>query len=160
MKALIKKINSTTFGYELVLHINKTKSIEKLTAGSTIDIEIEQLKEKRSLSQNAYCWVLISKIAEIVNTSKEEVYMECLRNYGQSMLIKIRNREKERFERTQKYFEVEKQDEHFTYFKVYAGSSLYNKEEMKLFLDGVISEAEQLGIVTMTPQEVERLNIQ
>ena len=36
--------------------------------------EIKEYKQKRSLSQNAYCWTLINKIANIMKISKEELY--------------------------------------------------------------------------------------
>lgn len=47
-----------------------------------LDIRAVKHKKKRSLDANAYAWVLMSKIAAILRTSKEEIYEEMLRRYG------------------------------------------------------------------------------
>ena len=51
--------------------------------------EIKEYKQKRSLNANAYCWVLINKIANILRKSKEEVYLQMLIDYGQSEMVSI-----------------------------------------------------------------------
>ena len=45
----------------------------------------------------------------------------------------------------------------FKHYKVYKGSSEFTKEEMAIFLDGVVSEAKDLGIDTRTPDEIANL---
>lgn len=37
------------------------------------------------------------------------------------------------------------------------GTSEYDTKEMSVFIDGVVSEAKELGIQTETPEEIERL---
>ena len=51
--------------------------------------DIKEHKEKRSLSQNAYAWELIGKLADAMRMSKEEMYVRMLQNYGQSLLIPV-----------------------------------------------------------------------
>jgi len=51
--------------------------------------EIKEHKEKRSLNANAYAWVLIGKIAEVVGNTKEEVYREYIKNKGIYRIITI-----------------------------------------------------------------------
>ena len=41
--------------------------------------------------------------------------------------------------------------------QVYFGSSTYNQAEMNFFLNGIVSEAKELGIETLTPQELETI---
>ena len=41
--------------------------------------------------------------------------------------------------------------------QVYFGSSTYNQAEMNFFLNGIVSEAKELGIETLTPQELEAM---
>ena len=36
--------------------------------------EIKEYKKKRSLNANSYCWVLLQKLADKLNTTKEELY--------------------------------------------------------------------------------------
>ncbi len=52
--------------------------------------EIKEFREKRSLSQNAYAWKLITQIGDILRKSKEEVYLHMLQHYGQSEIISVR----------------------------------------------------------------------
>ena len=40
---------------------------------------------------------------------------------------------------------------------MFVGSSSYDTREMSILIDGVVSEAEGLGIITMTPGEIQRL---
>ena len=51
--------------------------------------DITEHKEKRSLNANAYCWALIGKIADAMRISKEEVYLDALKNYGQSEIVSV-----------------------------------------------------------------------
>lgn len=57
-------------------HYDSIKDLDKLS------IKAVKYRQKRSLDANAYAWVLMSKIAAVLNTSKEEVYEEMLRRYG------------------------------------------------------------------------------
>ena len=51
--------------------------------------DIKEHKEKRSLNANAYMWVLINEIANKVRLSKEEVYLNMLKSYGQSTIVSL-----------------------------------------------------------------------
>ena len=45
----------------------------------------------------------------------------------------------------------------FIHVKAGIGTHLYNTSEMAKFIDGVVAEAEQLGIETKTPDEIAQL---
>lgn len=116
---------------------------------------LEEYKEKRSLDSNAYCWHLIGKIADLVRVSKEQVYLKYLKEYGQSIIIKVdSNIAVESFF---KYFDLVNIKEKYSYYKVYKGSSEFNTKEMSIFIDGIVQEAQDLGIETMTPNEIANL---
>ena len=121
--------------------------------------EIKAYHKKRSLNANAYAWTLIGKIADVVRNSKEEVYIEMLKKYGQSEIVSVLSD----IDVTEyfKYFEqiatVKLQGKNFTHYKVFKGTSEYNTAEMAVFIDGVISEADELGIDTLPPNEVEKI---
>lgn len=121
--------------------------------------EIKEYKEKRSLSQNAYAWKLITEIANKVNKSKEEVYLQMLKDYGQSEIISMLSTiEPKGFF---KYYEAIGtgivNNKEFTHYKIFKGSSEYDTKEMSIFIDGVVQEAEQLNIMTKTPTQIEEL---
>jgi hypothetical protein len=121
--------------------------------------DINEHKEKRSLNANAYAWSLIGKIADALRTSKDEVYLTMLKRYGQSEMVSVLSSIDVRgyF----KYFEpvgtATLQGKEFTHYRIYLGSSEYNTKEMAILIDGIISEAEEIGIETLPPYEVERL---
>ena len=47
-------------------------------------------RKKRSLDANAYFWVLVGKIADKLRASKDEIYFEMLKKYGQSITVTVR----------------------------------------------------------------------
>ena len=123
--------------------------------------EIQEYHEKRSKSQNSYMWEIINKIANALRLDKEEVYLNMLMSYGQSEIISMKS-----IINPQGYFKYYKEigksainDVEFTHYKIYKGSSEYNSLEMSILIDGVIREAEQLNIPTMTPEEIKRLRL-
>ena len=121
--------------------------------------KIEEYKQKRSLTQNAYFWVLVNEIANVTRQSKDDIHLQMLKEYGQNQVISVQsNIDISKFI---KYFEeighgrVNGKD--FTHYRVFEGSSEMDSREMAILLDGVVQEAEQLGIPTLTPAEIARL---
>lgn len=121
--------------------------------------EVKEHREKRSLNANAYAWLLITKIADALRSSKDEVYLEMLKRYGQSEIVSVLSH----IDLTDyiKYFEVigtgTVQGKEFTHYKIYKGSSEYDTREMAVLIDGIISEAKLLDIEVLPPNEIERL---
>lgn len=121
--------------------------------------EIKEYKEKRSLNANAYAWLLIGKIADIMRLSKEEIYLRMLKDYGQSEVISLLSdvNVEGYFKYYEKFGESSLKGKKFSHYKIYKGTSEYDTKEMSIFIDGVVQEAESLGIETKTPEEIERL---
>lgn len=123
--------------------------------------EVQECKGKRSLSQNSYCWLLINKIANILRLSKEEIYLQMLEDYGQSILIPVKKGEKPNgyF----KYYKYETSSilngKEADWYKIYKGSSEFDSKEMTILIDGIIQECKQLEIETLTPDEIAKLKI-
>lgn len=121
--------------------------------------EVKEYHKKRSLNANAYAWALIGKIADVLRSSKDEIYLEMLKKYGQSEIVSVLS--DINVTGYFKYFEeiatVKLQGKNFTHYKVFKGTSEYNTAEMAVFIDGVISEADELGIDTLPPNEVEKI---
>ena len=121
--------------------------------------EVKEHRQKRSLNANAYAWTLIGKIADDMRKSKEEVYLQMLKDYGQSEMISVLSH----IDLTGyfKYFEpvatTMLQGKEFTHYKIYKGSSEYDTREMSILIDGIVQEAKNLKIETLPPHEIERL---
>lgn len=123
------------------------------------EVDIHEIRQKRSLNANAYAWVLISKMADRLRLSKDEVYITMLERYGQSQIISVlSNIDVEGY--IKYYKEIGKghvDGKEFTHYKVMKGSSEFDTAEMSILIDGIVSECQELGIETMTPDELERM---
>ena len=121
--------------------------------------EVKEYHPKRSLNANAYAWALIGKIADVLRKSKEEVYFEMLKAYGQSEFVSVRSDidVKGYFKYYEEYGKGHVEGREFTHYKVYKGSSEFDSREMSILLDGIIQEAKAQGIETITPAEKERM---
>ena len=128
-----------------------------------INVEIKKWREKRSLSANAYAWVLITKIAQCIDPpmNKEDVYVEMLKRYGQGGIISVRKDKQDEVLRAFDYYSVKGEGEvkgkPFVHVMVYVGSSKYDTKEMSTFISGIVEEAKDLGIETLTPDELAKL---
>lgn len=121
--------------------------------------EVTEHHEKRSLSANAYAWKLISMIADTLRKSKEEVYLQMLKDYGQSEFVSVLADidVKGYFKYYEEYGTGHVQGREFKHYKVYKGSSEYDSKEMAILIDGIVQEAKALDIETRTPAEIEQM---
>lgn len=166
---IITSVTRSPFGNQgglLQFLIDEVEDAEKLheeiqARKVVIDVKSPSDVKKRSLSQNAYAWALINEIGNRLSKSKEEVYLMMLKHYGQSELISVKKGINIRG--FVKYFEAIGEgtidSTPFVHYRVYKGSSEFSVNEMKVFIDGVISEAQELGIQTLTPEEVAKWNL-
>lgn len=162
------RIKDLGFGLQGDLTVTLTlprEHVEDLKALKDCDIDatIKKYREKRSLSQNAYAWTLITKIAQSINPpmNKEEVYVEMLKRYGQGGIISVQKDKANDVIRAFDYYipkgEGKVNGKEFLHLMVYVGSSQYDTKEMSVFVSGIVEEAKDLGIETMTPDEIARL---
>ena len=144
----------------LTLEINERNDFENLVDEmrdkDKLSIEVKQYREKRSLNANAYAWKLIGEIADITRSSKEEVYLEMLRRYGQSEIISVVAHIPigEYIKYCEEAGESTLNGKLFKHYKVYKGSSEFDTREMSILIDGIVSEAKDLGIQTETPNQI------
>ncbi len=134
--------------------LNKLLNDDKLKACT-----IEHKKKKRSLNANAYCWKLCTEIANVLRASKDEIYIKLLKRYGQSSIVSVTDEAVPMFMKSVKYAEEfghgTVNDKNFTHIKVFMGSSEYDTRQMSILIDGIVSEAKELKINTLTPAELE-----
>jgi len=148
---------------KILLVLNERESLSSIEElkEDKLSIEIKKYKNKRSLDANAYMWVLISKLEEKLNISKDIIYKDAIRNIGVYEVIPVKNEAVERFieawtknglgwvcETTKSKLEG------YTNILAYYGSSAYNTAEMSRLIDFVVQECKQLNIETMTPEQL------
>lgn len=159
---LTGKVNITfsTIDKHILNIINEIQNID-------LRLNAKKWAEKRSLDSNAYLWVLCTKIAEKLNTSKEEVYENLLQRYGFCyeddngyVVISVKSCvDMSKVQGHWKYYK-DSSDGKFKSYIMLKGSSEYDTLEMSNFLKMVVEDAKELGIETMTDEEIRRMNEQ
>lgn len=134
-------------------------------SGKEVSVIIKPYRRKRSLSANAYCWVLIDKLSAVLGKSKEEIYREEIRDIGgvsETVCVQIENASKiSRLWRSHGLgWQVEIVDSKIkgcVCLTLYAGSSEYDTKQMSTLIDKLVQDAKSVGIETLPPQELERM---
>lgn len=145
---------------KLELSVNEVNDfkqlVDELKDKEKLSLEIKQYREKRSLNANNYAWKLITEIANVLRASKDEIYLLMLKRYGQSEIISVLSHIP--IENYVKYFEEAGEStlngKLFKHYRVFKGSSEFDSREMAIFIDGIVSEAKELFIQTMTPNQI------
>lgn len=131
-------------------------------------VKIEKKRRKRSLDANAYCWVLVNKLAEVLKSTSEEIYQECIKKYGVSDIRPVRedlHKDLCRMWNSQgignSHIVIgDSKIKGYVNIRFFWGSSKYDTTNMSRLIDGIISECREQGIETLPPEELERLKQQ
>lgn len=121
--------------------------------------EVKERKRKRSLTQNAYYWVLLNQLARALDYPDSEVHGYMLREYGVCQVFSVR--EDVPIEGYFRYYDVigrgMANGQWFKHIKAYKGSSEMNSTEFTHLLNGLREECVAQGIQVMTPAEIAQL---
>lgn len=148
----------------LTFEINEDipNAVNEINGVELLDITADKHKVKRSLDSNAYCWVLIQKIAEAVHSDKWSIYLQCLQRYSRAFTHVIVKENavdamKEVWRTCVDLGEVTVNGQTGRQLQLYYGSSSFDSKQMSVFIDGIVQECKELGIETMTPDQLERM---
>lgn len=138
------------------------KQFQDVKDDKELTVQVKEYRQKRSLSQNAYMWVLLDEIGKAVNRSKEDVYKELVKDYGVFEVLPLKDEAVKRFNHNWSknglgwFTQVLGQSKlkGYTNLIAYYGSSTYDTQEMNRLLDAVVNECQDLGIPTMTLSEI------
>ena len=154
--------------FNVTFALNESSAINEIAKLKEFDklaIKITKFRKKRSLDSNAYAWVLFTKIAEVVNSSKDEIYEEMLQKYGyiyqdDDGYITVTVKSEVDMSKIDGHWKFYKSNGKFSSYMMIKGSSQYDSAEMAKFIDQIVQEAKNLGIETLPPEELERMNAQ
>lgn len=130
------------------------------------EVELKKIHQKRGLTANAYYWVLVDKIARMLETSKDEIHKEMIQRYG---VMKTNNDDPIVFSvlagedpttinpYVRPFAEGYVNGKRFIHYYVLKRSSEMDSAEFNCLLAGAQSEAKDLGIEVMTPKEIAEL---
>ena len=138
------------------------RAVHGIEKGRQYDIQRHQ--EKRSLSANAYAWVLINKIAATIHEPPVVVYRRYIRDIGGKRSVVMVPPEDLELEcqtflagHLGRLVSVEYHGrDGAEVVKIY-GSSSFSRTEMADFIDQIVQDAQALGIETKDPGYIEAL---
>ena len=153
---------------EIVLKAKGNIQIQELKdiigKGKQLVVELKQYRVRRSLDSNAYLWVILNEMAAILHTTKDELYIEVLSRFGVFTHIVVKenvvDKVKQEWKAVRELGKVNINGKEGVQLQVFFGSSTYDTKEMATLIDGVVQEAKDMGINTMTPREIELMNQQ
>lgn len=141
--------------------------IDKVIAAGAKDLCIQfgKKKKKRSLDANAYCFLLIDKLAAKLGITKEEIYRQAIREIGGvSEVVCVHNKAVDTFCRIWSCHGLGWQTERFpskvencTNVIVYYGSSEYDTAQMSRLINYIVDACKEQEIETISPAELESL---
>ena len=130
------------------------------------DLEVKEHRKKRSLDANAYAWVLINKLAEVIRIPPEEVYRQAIRNVGgNSEVFPIKEGAADHFIRI---WEAKgtgwpcvdlgpSKIPGYRNVMAYFGSSTYDTEQMSRLIDNLVQDCKALDIEVKSDEEIASL---
>ncbi len=164
---MIGRLKDLSFGRNGEQHITltvKTDFCEEFDRLKDYEVsfEIKRHRKSRSLDANAYAWVLIDKIAETTDETRETVYREAIRSIGGvSEIVCVQDHAKADLCRLWESKgtgwiceELPSKLDGCTNMVLYAGSSVYDTAQMSRLIDHLIQDAQALGIPTDTPDQI------
>ena len=129
-----------------------------------LSVTIEKPKKRRTITANNYLWVLCDEIAKQVGTDKESIYKAIIRRVGVFDYVLVKAQAADRFREnwnekglgwfTEEVFYPDRDKRQFT---VYYGTSTYDQEQMARVIDEAVDEARNIGVKTLTKQELKEL---
>jgi len=141
--------------------------------GNEVDVVLKKFSKHRTLTANAYYWVLNNKLAKAVGVSKSRMHNILLRRYGvtavvnddlvYAMIPDTEEAENELLESETIHLKPTSQVKEGKDgidrrgYLLLKGSSQMTTDEMAALIDGTVDECKQVGIETMTPRELQEL---
>ena len=124
---------------------------------------VKEWHERRSLDANAYYWKVLTELAAVVRTSKDELHEIMLSRYSCPYLTKegepivVTIREDVPLSSLPGHWMYIRSGRGFSAYMRIKGSSDMDTKEFSRLLDALISECEEVGVSTLLPLDLEGL---
>lgn len=124
--------------------------------GASFEVKEARSRKRRSLTQNAYYWVMLNKLAARLRMPDSEVHLNMLRDYGVHDVFSVLDNIP--IDGYFKYYDVigkgTANGRLFKHIRVYKGSSQMNSAEFSRLIEGMREECIAQGIDVATAEEV------
>jgi len=150
-----------TWLYLLCENGRAARELAESSKGKSYRVTVKPWREKRSLSANAYLWLLLGKLSEVLNIPPEEIYRNLIPDVGGNstvLLIDPRAVQKfrESWEGQGRGWPTELLGVHNGMVEVmaYYGSSTYDTAQMARLIDLIIDECKEAGVEYLPPDKL------
>lgn len=143
--------------------LGKAMAVVRKHKDRLYDLEVKEHRQKRSLDANAYCWVLINKIADAIRITPKEIYRQAIQNIGGNYeIIPIKEEAAERFRQIWENqglgwpcVDIGKSKiPGYRNLRAYYGSSTYDTRQMAQLIDNLVQDCKALDIETLPPDKL------
>ena len=153
----------------LTLSVNQKQAAidcwDELHSKEKLSIKIGRYTESRTKDANRYFWALCEKLAEKLNITKIDVYLNSIREvgvfYDDEIELEKVNWRCTAWNKIGTGWLTERvdfsADGNKEVIRFYYGSSSYNKKQMSRLIDNVIQDCKAEGIETRTPEQIANL---
>ena len=146
--------------------LGKAMSVVRNHKTKLYDLEVKEHRKKRSLDANAYAWVLINKLADVMRIPPTEVYRQAIQDIsGNSEILPVRQEAVEQFKQAWSHNGIgwmcrdmgRSKLPGYWNLMVYYGSSVYNSKQMSDLIDHLVQDCKALDIETLPPEKLSLL---
>ena len=143
--------------------LGKAMAVVRKHKDRLYDLEVKEHRQKRSLDANAYCWVLINKIADALRITPKEIYRQAIQNIGGNYeIIPIKEEAAERFRQIWESQGLgwpcvdmgKSKIQGYRNLRAYYGSSTYDTRQMSMLIDNLVQDCKALDIETLSPDKL------
>lgn len=152
--------SSDETGMKLTIWTPQAKEIaESVEKQKDYTVKIAEKGKGRSLTANSYLWALLSQCADVLGTTKEELYIDYVRKCGPYKDFTLPEDKARTFciawSKMGTGWPCERVDfdGDDVVIRAYYGSSTYTVKRMSRLLDMVIEDAKEAGIDVMSDRE-------
>lgn len=129
-----------------------------------LELTVKPYKPRRSLTANAYMWVLVGKLAEETGLSPDEIYRKAVREVGISQLMVVNAKAAPTIDHVWRAYglgwftdKVDDDRDGEVILRCYYGSSSYDRKQMAALIDYIVQDCKAMGIETLTERELSLL---
>ncbi len=140
----------------------KAMSIVRKHKDKLYNLTVKEHQKKRSLDANAYCWVLINKLADVMRIPPTEVYRQAIQDIsGNNEILPVKEEAVEQFKQAWSCHGLgwicrdmgRSKLQGYRNLMVYYGSSVYSVQQMNALIEHLVQDCKALDIDVMTERE-------
>ena len=147
----------------LVSRQDAAETLDGIQDGKTYSVTVKEHRERRSLDANAYCWVLLDKLAGKLSIAKTDIYRRYIKEIGGNsetvcVIEKAADKLCDGWEHNGIGWQTERIPSKIpgcVNVILYYGSSTYDTKQMSRLIDMVVQDCKEYGIETLTPMELD-----